>query len=196
MYGEISVYCLKFVWRQSGFAIFGALTSVGALFIFKGERKMAIAKITYEGYNADLQVFDDKIVIIGKGYNKGIGEKTIPMASISAVQIIPSKMLVNGYITFNVLGENAASRGGIGSSVDARKSENTVIVNKKAEDEILKQIKAFVEDAKERASANQGQTVIQQASAADELRKFKELLDMGIITQAEFDAKKKELLGF
>ncbi len=32
-------------------------------------------------------------------------------------------------------------------------------------------------------------------SAADEIKKFKELLDMGIITQEEFDAKKKELLG-
>lgn len=32
-------------------------------------------------------------------------------------------------------------------------------------------------------------------SAADELKKFKELLDMGAITQEEFDAKKKELLG-
>jgi len=37
--------------------------------------------------------------------------------------------------------------------------------------------------------------VIQQASAADELKKFKELLDMGVITQEEFDAKKKQLLG-
>ena len=33
------------------------------------------------------------------------------------------------------------------------------------------------------------------ASAADELRKFKELLDEGIITQEEFDQKKKQLLG-
>lgn len=32
-------------------------------------------------------------------------------------------------------------------------------------------------------------------SAADELRKFKELLDCGVITQEEFDAKKKQLLG-
>lgn len=32
-------------------------------------------------------------------------------------------------------------------------------------------------------------------SAADELKKFKELLDDGIITQEEFDAKKKQLLG-
>ena len=32
-------------------------------------------------------------------------------------------------------------------------------------------------------------------SNADELRKFKELLDSGVITQEEFDAKKKQLLG-
>ena len=32
-------------------------------------------------------------------------------------------------------------------------------------------------------------------SSADELRKFKGLLDDGIISQEEFDAKKKQLLG-
>lgn len=31
--------------------------------------------------------------------------------------------------------------------------------------------------------------------SADELKKFKELLDSGVITQEEFDAKKKQLLG-
>lgn len=33
------------------------------------------------------------------------------------------------------------------------------------------------------------------ASNADELKKFKDLLDSGVITQEEFDAKKKQLLG-
>jgi Zn finger protein HypA/HybF involved in hydrogenase expression len=32
-------------------------------------------------------------------------------------------------------------------------------------------------------------------SSADELKMFKELLDIGVITQEEFDAKKKQLLG-
>ena len=31
--------------------------------------------------------------------------------------------------------------------------------------------------------------------AADELKKYKELLDSGVITQEEFDQKKKQLLG-
>lgn len=35
----------------------------------------------------------------------------------------------------------------------------------------------------------------QHVSAADEIRKFKELLDAEIITQEEFEAKKKQLLG-
>ena len=156
---------------------------------------MGTAKFLYEGYNANLSVYDDKIVINGKGYNKGVGEKSIPMASIAAVQLIPSKLLVNGYITFNVLGEVASSTGGIGSSVNSRQSENTVIVKNRADDAILRQIKTFIEETKERAIANQGQINIQQVSAADELKKFKDLLDSGIITQEEFDAKKKALLG-
>lgn len=38
------------------------------------------------------------------------------------------------------------------------------------------------------------ETVIKQESNVDELRKYKQLLDEGIITQEEFDAKKKQLL--
>jgi predicted Zn-dependent peptidase len=34
-----------------------------------------------------------------------------------------------------------------------------------------------------------------QLSSADELAKYKGLLDSGVITQEEFDAKKKQLLG-
>lgn len=37
--------------------------------------------------------------------------------------------------------------------------------------------------------------VVAPISNADELKKYKELLDMGVITQEEFDAKKKQILG-
>lgn len=154
------------------------------------------ARIAYNGYNADVYVYDDKVVIIGKGYNKGIGEKSIPMASISAVQFVPSNGMTNGYLTFNVLGEVASSRGGIGSGYHARQSENTVIVKTPADDNVLRKIKNFVDQAKVNASHSNSATIIQQtASPAEELKKMKELLDMGILTQEEFDAKKKQLLG-
>ena len=157
---------------------------------------MATAKITYEGHNADLFVYDDKVVIVGKKFNKGMGEKSIPLASISAVQLVPSTRLVYGHIAFNVLGEVADSSNLYGTKIRAKQSENTVTVKKPADDEILKKVKAFVEQAKENATKSQATTIIQQAATpAEELKKMKELLDMGIITQAEFDAKKKQLLG-
>ena len=40
-----------------------------------------------------------------------------------------------------------------------------------------------------------GERTAPASSAADEIKKFKELLDLGAITREEFDAKKKQLLG-
>ena len=45
------------------------------------------------------------------------------------------------------------------------------------------------------AKSKQPAGIVQQVSSADELKKYKELFDSGIITQEEFDAKKKQLLG-
>ena len=50
----------------------------------------------------------------------------------------------------------------------------------------------------ERQSKSASSATIKQEvpqSSADELKKFKELFDSGVITQEEFDAKKKQLLG-
>lgn len=50
----------------------------------------------------------------------------------------------------------------------------------------------------ERQGKPKTDTVVKQempVSNADELKKYKDLLDSGIITQEEFDAKKKQLLG-
>ncbi len=61
-------------------------------------------------------------------------------------------------------------------------------------DDIHKAISNLLVDRQNKA----GVPVIKQEVAqsnADELKKYKDLLDSGIITQAEFDAKKKDLLG-
>lgn len=55
---------------------------------------------------------------------------------------------------------------------------------------------SFISDEEfEKIKQEQNAPSTNTASAADELKKFKELLDMGAITQEEFDAKKKQLLG-
>ena len=43
--------------------------------------------------------------------------------------------------------------------------------------------------------SNKETNVVQQVSGAEELKKYKELLDQGIISPEEFDAKKKQILG-
>ena len=61
---------------------------------------------------------------------------------------------------------------------------------------IKAKLEEAVKAAKEASSVAPAPAVVQAAlSPADELKKFKELLDMGIITQDEFNAKKKQLLG-
>jgi predicted Zn-dependent peptidase len=47
----------------------------------------------------------------------------------------------------------------------------------------------------EDSRTTQPQVQIQQNSSADEILKYKNLLDMGVITQEEFEQKKKQLLG-
>ena len=57
------------------------------------------------------------------------------------------------------------------------------------------EIQKIVNDYQSKKEAQSATTFVQQTSAADELKKFKELLDMGVITQEEFDAKKTQVLG-
>lgn len=52
-----------------------------------------------------------------------------------------------------------------------------------------------VNKAREELNKPQTQIVNQQVSSADEILKFKALLDQGVITLEEFNKKKKELLG-
>ena len=58
---------------------------------------------------------------------------------------------------------------------------------------VLTEIRAAFENYKDNIGT--GAAGSAALSAADELKKFKELLDSGVITQEEFDAKKKQLLG-
>ena len=54
---------------------------------------------------------------------------------------------------------------------------------------------SFLDALCKKASVSQTITSTQQISGVDEIMKYKELLDKGIISQEEFDLKKKQLLG-
>lgn len=60
------------------------------------------------------------------------------------------------------------------------------------QDEIFKTISELIRD---RQDAGNSTPKEEKHAATEEIKKLKELLDMGAITQEEYDAKKKELLG-
>lgn len=70
--------------------------------------------------------------------------------------------------------------------------ENVVIpILKEQIDRAFYEISSIIDDYKNNAP----KTTVQQISSADELLKFKELLDLGAISNEEFEAKKKQILG-
>ena len=60
-------------------------------------------------------------------------------------------------------------------------------------DEFVETVNNLTEKRKNAAKAPS--SAANQVSSADELKKFKELLDAGAISQEEYDSKKKQLLG-
>lgn len=117
------------------------------------------------------------------------GGKRINFIDITAIQFKEPAGMTVGFIQFAYPGSGEA-RGGV---VDAINDENAIPVSPQNYAQ-AREIVDYIE--KRRAELRSPQaTVIQQSSPADEIKKYKELLDMGIITQEEFDAKKKQLLG-
>ena len=58
------------------------------------------------------------------------------------------------------------------------------------------EISDVINDLIRNRQKNQGTTtIIQSSSVADELSKYKALLDQGVLSQEEFDAKKRQLLN-
>lgn len=67
---------------------------------------------------------------------------------------------------------------------------NTIQISNMEQYEIALKIRDYIENYQ----TNEGAPT-QALSGADEIVKYKKLLDDGILTQEEFDAKKKQLLG-
>lgn len=116
------------------------------------------------------------------------GEKIIYYKDAIGVQYRPSA-IADGYIQI----ETAA--GGVSSSSSQYSGENAIQFSGKERNEeaeiIVAYIRKQIEDIKNAPAGG----IVQQPSPAEEIKKYKELLEMGVITQEEFDAKKKQLLG-
>ena len=146
-------------------------------------------KYYLKGVMCELFVYQDRVEI---KRNKlfAAGSKTIPFSSIQSVQFKEAGNLLNGFIQFGVLG-GLEARNGI---FDAASDENSVVfsADKNAR---AKEIRDYIEKIIRKQNSSQSPPPVPPVSVADELLKFKQLLDMGAISQSEFDAQKKKLLG-
>jgi len=144
-----------------------------------------------------LLVFEDRIVIrrtgIGNALLMGLkGDKTIFFSDITSIQHkAAGSGFTAGYIQFSIPGGKEA-QGGVWQAVH---DENTITFkeNTKEVEEMVKYLQDRLREVK--SPKPQAATIVNQVSAADELLKFKNLLDAGVLTQEEFDKKKAELLN-
>ena len=145
------------------------------------------------GGRATIIINNNLLTIKRKGLNSfavhGMNaEKTIKIENITCVQYKKSGFSA-GYIQFIVMGSQESK----GKLHDNLGDENTVgFVGKKYNEQAL-EIKEYIENYN---SNNNGTTIIQNVkSPVEQVKELKELLDIGAISQEEFDKKKKELLN-
>lgn len=135
------------------------------------------------------RVYEDCISFSPKGLTgfltKGIsGERKIYYKDISSIQFKESSKLLSGFIEFYIVGQNTKQGGGLFSGTD---NENRFTFYNKQLPTML-EIKEFIENKLNGDNSK-------SSNDLDDLIKLKELLDKGIITQEEFNQKKKQLLG-
>jgi len=120
----------------------------------------------------------------------GRGEKRIPVGQLAAVQLKPAGALTNGFIQFSLAGGNERNSMKGSRTLDAASDENSVIVNKKQMPE-FEALRAEIEAAIVRGTT----PVVAAPDLADQLGKLAQLRDQGVLTPAEFEAKKADLLA-
>jgi hypothetical protein len=150
----------------------------------------------FKGSNGTVIVTPTKVILkYGKFLGSGKGEKEIRLSSITGIQL-KKPGITAGYIQFSFSGSSEQK----GRSVfDAAKDENTIMCNSKSQFEGFLEAKRLIEEYLDSNNANNNSNssapFVEPKSDADEIRKFKQLLDEGIITEEEFMAKKKQILG-
>lgn len=142
----------------------------------------------FSGYNGTILLTNTGVVIKRgvKGFLLGgmklRGDKTIPYDSIVAVQLKKAG-LTAGYMQLTLKGGSEAKSGLFQSTTDEN-SVNFYSGKNKEFEEAKRLIEAKI------SRSNQSNT-----SSLDEIEKLAELRKKNIITQEEFDLKKKSLLG-
>lgn len=142
------------------------------------------------GNDGELELYDDKIIIRRKGkfsfVQHGLtGDREVLINQITSIQLKHTGEFFRGYIQFSFAGAGRRRRSG---PID----ENTIGFWKDQEPDFL-EIKEMIEA---KMLKHQGlENTSEKNCDLNELEKLAELKEKGIITEEEFQAKKKQILG-
>ncbi len=146
-----------------------------------------------------LDIYEEKVVIttrvtVGSFLSGNVtdGEKTIYFCDCIGIQFKQSGFTI-GYLQFETAG------GIMNNKASNFFNENTFTWDTTVQDdEFMQSVANYCKRRVDECKSGKNATgpAVAQITPADEIKKYKELLDMGAITQAEFDMKKKQLLGF
>lgn len=146
-----------------------------------------------------IDVYKDKVVIttrvtIGSLLtdNATDGEKTIYYVDCIGVQFKPSKFTI-GYLQLETASSSGNNKHSDFFDENSFTFDKTVISNERMS-EVTDYIKSCIDNVKKSGisfdTRESGKVFV-----ADELLKLKQLLDMGVLSQEEFDAQKNKLLS-
>ena len=148
---------------------------------------------------ANIKVFQDKIKISrkAKGLFGGIpNEKVILYKDISSINFVPvlKWRTVFGFIQFVVKGGYNRQYTGNPREYSEIDSDEYAITFNSKENATFEELKNMIEDRLSSVPETSTTLIQNQSSNLDEIEKLANLRDKGIITQEEFEAKKKQLL--
>lgn len=162
-----------------------------------GQKKDYLYKLTAHT-GSYIEVYKDYLVIAHMGVGTvsnvmrgGVtGAKRINYTDLTSIQFREPSGAAVGFIQVIYPG-SIESKGGV---LDMINDENSVPVMP-CDTEYAREIVNYIERRKVEIESQPNASNVPAVSVADEILKFKNLLDSGIITQEEFDKKKSELLN-
>lgn len=160
------------------------------------------AEVRKQAYKyTTLELYDDKMV--GKGGKNG--DITWYFREYMTVQWTPASIATQFAQFIFTTKETGVGRmignGNLSNIVDINKIPfcsgmfSYAPANDYCKNLYLEVKEVFDEYKAKESDTSANNSAVQEVSSADEILKYKGLLDQGIITQEEFDAKKKQLLG-
>lgn len=139
----------------------------------------------FEGWRGSIEIVGSTIVITKKPAKEG---RTIPLSQIVATKIEKPGLTSNGFLFVETVGSTSTSK--IRSKWDYATDQNAVFFTRSQYEE-AKIFKTALDHKLQDIAVQDNKP----SSNLSDLKELKELLDIGAITQEEFDIKKSQILG-